>query len=84
MRSEAVGILELVRAVALILSMIGITITDDEAQVIAAGIGAAMLAVSAILSVIARSSVFSRETVETKYVPAGVESTAAPPDPRAG
>ena len=69
MNSEPIRYLEAVRAVALLLSFVGITVTDDEAQIIAAGIGAAALAVSAILSVIARSHVFSRRTVETHYAP---------------
>jgi hypothetical protein len=67
MDTEPIRWLEAVRAVALILGAVGITITDDEAQVIAGAIAAGMLAVSAVLSIIARRSVYSRRTVATQY-----------------
>lgn len=65
MRSEPIAILEIVRVVAFALSLMGIVLTDEEQQALAVGLGGVVVVVSIILSIIARSKVFSRDTTET-------------------
>lgn len=65
MKTEPVAIIEVVRLIAYAFSLFGIIITDEEQQALAIAIGGIVVAVSVILSVIARSKVFSRQTTET-------------------
>lgn len=84
MKSEPTGIIELVRAAALLASFAGVAITVEEQTVIAAGIGAAGLAVSAGLAIWNRLKVFSPKSAQTLVNEAAATGIARRVDPPAG
>ena len=64
MRTEPTAIIEIVRAIALLLGFAGVVITVEEQAVIAAGIGALAALVSVALAIWNRRSVFSPKTTQ--------------------
>jgi hypothetical protein len=63
-KSEPIAILELVRLIAVVAGAIGIVVTPDEQAVLAAGITGAIAAISIIIAVVQRMSVFSPKTTQ--------------------
>jgi uncharacterized membrane protein len=86
-KTEATGIIELVRSGALLLSFAGVIVTAEERTVIAAGITGLALAVSAGLAVWNRLKVFSKATTERlvqRAAQTGVPAVGEPPKGAAG
>ena len=84
MKTEPTSIIELVRAIALILSFFGVVITLEDQAVIAAGIAAFALLASAGLAWWNRNRVFSPATTERLVQRAATTGIPVVGDPPAG
>lgn len=84
MKTEPTAIVEVIRLVAIVAGLFGVVITAEEQAAIVGGIGAAIVAASAILAIWNRRSVFSQKTTEKLVVQAAatgnVPAELKPPD----
>jgi NaMN:DMB phosphoribosyltransferase len=83
MKTEPTAIIEVIRAVALILGMFGIVLTAEEQVVLAGGIAALALLASWALAWWNRNRVYAPETVERIARQAAATGDPSIPDPPA-